>query len=43
LKYPHGHATATSGQDDGYGPSVLCSDPLDEAFDSEAIDETDCA
>jgi hypothetical protein len=43
LKYPHCHATASSGQDDGYGPSVLCSDPLDEAFGSEAIDEADCA
>jgi len=43
LKYPRGHATATSGQHDGYGAPVLRSDPLDEAFGFEAIDEADCA
>ncbi len=34
---------ATSGQHDGYGPSVLRPDPFHEAFGSEAIDEADCA
>ncbi len=43
LKYPCGHATASSGQDDGHGPSVLPSNTLDEALDSEADDEADGA
>lgn len=34
---------ASSGQDDGYRPPVLCCDPLDEALGFEAIDKADCA